>query len=972
MAAYAKRLIEVDLPIRAISEHARKDQNIRKGHLHTMHVWWATRPLASCRAVILATLLPDPADPSCPKAFRAEAQRVLKPFTGRDLADPAVLRQSLMEFVADFAGWDAGVNPTYLSAARKLVAAAHPEGPPLVLDPFAGAGSIPFEALRVGANSFAGDLNPIPVLLNKVALEYLPKYGPRLAEGVEKWGKWVLEQARKKLSPYYPADSKGNIPLAYIWARTIACEGPGCGAEVPLLGMLWMSQKAKDPVALRYHGDKKTRQIHVELFKPHSASEVQPGIVKRMAATCPCCGYTTPYKNVREQLTAKRGGAADARLIAVITLDKHGGRHYRLPDDADLKATESATRDLEKTEEAHTGKWSFMPHEPTPPDGTLGYRINKYGIEQWSDVYLTRQALALGTLCRLVGEVGERVMEEINDPGISDAVATCIGLAVSNLAAFSNSVAVWSADHMGKAFMQGSGLAMRPDFAEASPLVPKLVGGLEYALGLVQAFLEREGSVFQHPGTSQSGSATNIPLPDDSVDYVVTDPPYYDAIAYAALSDFCYVWLRRAVGERHLNLFSRELTPKAQECIVDPGPPVDGGPNKDRNYYESTMQAALTEARRTLKPDGVCVVIFAHKGTAGWEALLNALVNAGWTVTASWPIDTENATRMRAKNSAALGSSVHLVCRPRENPDGTLAEWIGDWREVLAELPKRIHEWMPRLSEEGIVGADAIFACLGPALEVFSRYARVEKASGEQVSLRDYLEQVWAAVSQEALRMVFEGADASGFEEDARLTAMWLWTLSTGNGQSAAGVSEDESEEADEEGGGKKKAGGGYTLEYDTARKIAQGLGAHLETLPSVVAVEGDIARLLPVSDRTAHLFGKAEADAPATSRRKKRNNQLKLGFMAELDAAEAESGGWGEKSISKVGETTLDRVHQSMILFAAGRSEAMRRFLVEEGVGRDGRFWTLAQALSALYPASSVEKRWVDGVLARKKGMGF
>jgi len=272
-----KRLIEVDLPIKRISEHARKDQNIRKGHLHTVHVWWATRPLASCRAVLMATLLPDPADPNCPPTFISAARRLMREWAARHLAkasaescprlvriqknadvlnDPRELRATLLDFIADFAAWDAGVDEAYLKTARALVAAAHPEGPPLVLDPFAGAGSIPFEALRVGAQAFAGDLNPVAVLINKVALEYLPKYGRRLAEGVEKWGKWVLEEARKRLAPYYPADSEGNIPLAYIWARTITCEGPGCGAEVPLQWNIWLSRKSKNRVALRYRGVK--------------------------------------------------------------------------------------------------------------------------------------------------------------------------------------------------------------------------------------------------------------------------------------------------------------------------------------------------------------------------------------------------------------------------------------------------------------------------------------------------------------------------------------------------------------------------------------------------------------------------------------------------------------------------------------------------------------------------------------------
>lgn len=263
---------------------------------------------------------------------------------------------------------------------------------------------------------------------------------------------------------------------------------------------------------------------------------------------------------------------------------------------------------------------------------------------------------------------------------------------------------------------------------------------------------------------------------------------------------------------------------------------------------------------------------------------------------------------------------------------------------------------MPRLAEEGIVGADAIFACLGPALEIFSKYSRVEKADGTPVPLRDYLEQVWAAVSKEALNMVFEGADASGFEEDARLTAMWLWTIAAGNGGN--GDHGDDSNVV---------RSSGYSLEFDAARKIAQGLGAHMDGMPNLVEIKGDQARLLAVAERTKHLFGKDE-QAPA-SRKRKAVQQADL--FAELEEIEEETS-LGVGAAPKLGETALDRVHQSMILFAAGRSEALKRFIVEEGAGGDPRFWRLAQAMSALYPANTDEKRWVDGVLARKKSLGF
>jgi hypothetical protein len=275
---------------------------------------------------------------------------------------------------------------------------------------------------------------------------------------------------------------------------------------------------------------------------------------------------------------------------------------------------------------------------------------------------------------------------------------------------------------------------------------------------------------------------------------------------------------------------------------------------------------------------------------------------------------------------------------------------------------------MPRLAEEGVVGADAIFACLGPALEIFSRYSRVEKASGEVVTLKEYLEHVWAAVSKEALSSIIANADLSAFEPDARLTAMWLWTLS---GKSAPEESDDAEEDHADDESPKAKTGGGFSLEYDAARKIAQGLGAHLEDLRALVEIKGDQARLLPVSERTAHLFGKEQASAPeSTGRKKKKSEQLDL--FAELTQPGVGEEVWEEKTVTKPGSTVLDRIHQSMILFATGRSGALKRFLVEDGIGQDAGFWKLAQALSALYPTGTQEKRWVDGVLARKKGLGL
>ena len=328
-----------------------------------------------------------------------------------------------------------------------------------------------------------------------------------------------------------------------------------------------------------------------------------------------------------------------------------------------------------------------------------------------------------------------------------------------------------------------------------------------------------------------------------------------------------------------------------------------------------------------------------------------------------------------ARRCARSGATRFLraPCLPSTRESGWLdpdADEIGDWRDVLQELPRRIHEWMPRLAQEGVVGADAIFACLGPALEIFSRYSRVEKPNGDQVTLKEYLEYVWAAVSKEAISMIFAGADTTGFEEDARLTAMWLWTLSPGlsNGESAkADETEDDEDDSDEKPAQAGKLTG-FTLEYDAARKIAQGLGAHLELLVNLVEVKGEIARLLPVAERTKALFGKEGTESPTAKRKK--SAQLSLpGLLEEL---EQEESGWTLQNAAKPGSTTLDRLHQAMILFAAGRGEGLRRFLVDDGVGKDQRFWSLAQSLCALYPSGTDERRWSEGVLARKKGLGL
>lgn len=964
---YPRRLIEVDLPIAQVSEHARNGRSVHHGHITAIHIWWARKPLPSCRAAALAALLIDPLDPGCPEAFTTEARNVLGQLYGmaRD-SDRVDLRGGLLRLVSDFASWKRATEPAFRDAARTLVAAAQTAlfdgGPTFLADPFCGGGSIPLEGLRLGVSAYASDLNPVATLISKVTLEYVQRFGEELFAKVAQCGAEIAKQVSETLAPFYPAgrgmndgQTDGQTPLVYISFRRIQCEGPKCGADVVLTSKFHLARRGEKSVGLRLAGwDGPTPRFEIAEGSLHSFPEPT---VRRGAATCLKCGYTIPVERVREQLSARSGGAASALLVAVAVGGPSGERSFRTPTDDDRAAIAAAVRAVAELERTRADD---LPGEPLPPIGTLGFRVQRYGMVRWRDLFTPRQLLTITTLTRLVREV---MPADRAPDGLGVAVRSCLALAVDRLCDYQNTGCSWNPSGSGLPHLfTRQALPIIWDYGEANPIASSSgswSGAVEHVVrGLRNAHVGADADA--RGADVGMASASHHPLPTDCAHLLVTDPPYYDAIPYADLSDFFYVWQRRMLAADHPGLFKTPLVPREDEAIVNR---VAG---KDRDYYRRIMTAALAEARRVTRPDGIGVIIFAHKSTSGWEDLLAAMIDAGWIITASWPIDTENASRLRARNSAVLGSSIHLVCRPREYQDGRLiTDTVGDWRDILAALPTRIAEWMPRLAREGIVGADAIFACLGPALELFSRYASVEKVSGAIVSLSEYLEQVWATVSRQALTMIFNEAETAGLEEDARITAMWLWTLASAGSSEASRDADDNASDDGESGDGDASLGG-FSLEYDAARKIAQGLGAHLEALHDVVEVKGETARLLSVAERSKYLFGGAAVPGPKGAPKKKQ-----IALFADLERAVDEQG-WGDIGAPKAGATTLDRVHQAMLLFASGRGEALKRFLVQDGGDQGPLFWKLAQSLSALYPSGSDEKRWVEGVLARKKAMGF
>ena len=807
-----RRLIEEAFPLQKVSEDSKHEKNVRHGHISTLHIWPARRPLAACRAVTIATLLPDPAD--APQTMKDEYKRLSgSPLPNRQRDYLCKLITGLTRWGSENGGtekWEAkdskGRWLNKLRIARELIQKAYDGQPPHVLDMFAGGGAIPLEAMRLDCKVTANDYNPVAWFLLKCTLEYPQRLAGKthplpelaldeppelktggLAEHVRLWGQWVLEKARGELARYYPVVD-GKPTVAYLWARTIPCQDPQCGGTVPLLKTLWVCKKPEKTLpntpenrerpdflevrkrgkqtrvvingkrALKLFPDKATKRVRFEIVAPQNDSEVDKPTMSGATAKCPFCGSKQPGDYIKR---CGHEGKLNAQMTAVVYQETYG-KEYRAPADADIDEAEVSAETLEAiANEIPHG----IPDEPLPGPKTLGFSVPLYGFKKWSDLFTKRQLLALMTFVKWTREAKEE-MEMLGYPAEwVEAVEMYAAILVDRIADYNSTICTWhnSTEKMGHTFGRFA-LPIAWDFVEVNPFSQR-TGGYFAHIGWVVRFLKHvlAAKLTSTPSVHLQSSRKQL---SQKVDGIITDPPYYDAIPYADLSDFFYVWLRRSIGDKFPDAFGDSLTPKSDE-LVQHADHFDGDNQEAKEFYESGMAATFQSAHDTLLGDGRIVIVFAHKNPEAWETLAKAMIQAGLVVTASWPIDTELGNRTRGMNSAALATSLWLVCRKR--PANARAGHYGKVRRDMQErLTKRLRDFW----DAGIRGPDFVWAAIGPALESYSSYTEVRRMDGKPFTVSEFLKEVRRMVTDFALGQILHGANTEELDEWTRYYLM--------------------------------------------------------------------------------------------------------------------------------------------------------------------------------------------------------
>jgi adenine-specific DNA methylase len=819
MATNDKRLIEVAFPLKQTSLDSVHEKTVRHGHISTLHIWPARRPLAASRAALIATLLHDPGS-------KKERDDIIERLGGRvvdvvkkkKLPSGTIEEKLNSETLGGILHWGRESNPDiewFRGRIRDIYGR-----PPRVADPFSGGGAIPLEAMRLGCEATALDINPVAWFVLKCTLDYprrvagqhsqLPSFALEAPDFMEQffkgtakltkkqmernlaavqrrlfpapdvdyswharaWGWWVLQRAKKTLQHYYP-EVDGKPTVAYLWARTVKCKS--CRALFPLLKTRWLCKKDKKRVLLSLEpkSDETGVTFSVLADIPQSGGNVAQrrehdkrigaGTMFRSGALCPCCKNTvTTMDEIRAEGIAGRIGAT----LTAVVVDGADGKEYRLPTEEERALVEDINAELEKV----YAKIPFgIPEEPTPGPAGRGRNSSSlriYGLNTWKNLFTDRQLLAIGTFLLCTRDAYKELLATGYSIAQSQAIAGFLGCMLDRLINQGSTISRWN---QGGEKVEGTfsrfALPFLWDFAEVNPL-SQTSGAYQSAIdwvSLVVAHLMRATSASPDANVLR-GSAIDTPMSD--MDVIITDPPYYDAIIYADIMDYFYVWLRRLYSDLIPELadaFVDELSPKWDkganngELIDDPSRHGDNF-SVSEETYENGMYRAFLNARHALGPNGRFVVVFANKHPQAWSSLVSAVIRAGFVVDGSWPIQTEMSTRTRARASAALASSVWLVCRKR--PENSCPGWDN---LVLTEMRERIQEKLRAFWDAGLRGPDFVWAATGPALEVYSQHPAIRKANqpGALLEVDEFLKQVRRIVVDFVVGQVLTHASGS-------------------------------------------------------------------------------------------------------------------------------------------------------------------------------------------------------------------
>lgn len=800
MTERRKRLIEVAFPIEEVSEYSRLDPYQGAPHPRVIHLWWARRPLAACRAFIYASLVNDP---------ETDAQR-----------------EELLKEVADLASWDAVRKPDQvvrakpkgtgmtghelLRRARERILRDNNGKAPRMLDPFAGGGAIPLEALRLGCEVEASDLNPVAVLILKATVEYPQTYGRPLSEQREKhpddcagvnslvpkyirdleqnggrlpglggdtveayernpiatdlryWGHWILEHARAELAQFYPSEPDGALPVAYLWSRTVPC--PNCAAEMPLIRQYWLARKDKKKVALKPVIDRPTNRVEFEIVEGDSeTSGSEEATTNRGDTICLMCRQAVKAEYVRQ--AGRDGYMREIPTAVVLEAAGKGGKRYRADNEGDRQAFEAARDRLGQLGSGYVGELSLVPDEPMPTHLTGGV-ITGFGYDTFGKLFNPRQMLVHVTFARLVGDAWRAMQESGLSVNYSRAVATLLALTTDRLPRENSTITRWNptGEKAQGAFGQQA-FPMVWDYAELNHFGGS-VGDAAEAISMVASALDLAGTMSHPARVAQRPAQQRAPGTFDSV---LTDPPYYDAINYSDLSDFFYVWLRRSAENIHPDLLALPLTPKQEQAVMTPH--LAGSRQTARSRYVETMTAAFSAISASTQGDGLVGVVFAHSDPDGWATLIEGLLSAAIVPEASWPLDTEMGSKVAGQGQARLSTSVWMACRPRSaNADSA---FIDDIRE---ELRREVEGKLLDFWRRGIRGADFFISAIGPALAVFGRHSKVLHPDGSDVSVREFLDIVRQESARVALQQVLHGENLGAIDPATRAFVMWVWS----------------------------------------------------------------------------------------------------------------------------------------------------------------------------------------------------